>query len=310
MKSVFLSKAVLLLILCTFFWGSCFPFGKEVLQQVSSFTLIFWRFFIAAICLGLFMKFRHIPFGRMSASQWLIVITVSIVGVGGLNIGLFTGLRYTSSTNGALIMALSPLTTSVIACFFEKRLPSKIQLISLLVSFCGVGVVLTNGSYLLISQFSVNIGDQFVFAGMVAWSLYTYFSQSISRWISVIPYTFLGMVGGLLSISILCIANKEIQPFQELFSSSFIGITEVFYIGLFGTVAGYLLWLNGVKSLGAATASLFFNMVPIFSVLVSIVLGQTVTGIQLIGMVIVIVGLLLPKMLIHILAIRCDVCRD
>ncbi|WP_232012595.1 DMT family transporter [Vibrio aphrogenes] len=67
------------------------------------------------------------------------------------------------------------------------------------------------------------------------------------------------------------------------------------YIGVFETVAGYLLWLNGVRHLGSANAALFFNLVPIFSVLTSYMLGQEVTGLQLFGIMVVIAGLLLPR---------------
>ncbi|WP_249199116.1 EamA family transporter [Photobacterium sp. GJ3] len=48
-------KAVALLILCTFFWGSCFPIGKHALNEVHALTLVFWRFTIAAACLALYM---------------------------------------------------------------------------------------------------------------------------------------------------------------------------------------------------------------------------------------------------------------
>ncbi|MCE0494682.1 DMT family transporter [Vibrio salinus] len=295
MKSV--SKPVFMLILCAFFWGSCFPFGKEALQQVHAYTLVMWRFVIAAICLGIYIKFSRISFGKMSARQWLIAIGVSVIGVGGLNIGLFTGLASTSSTNGALIMALSPLTTSIIACFVHRQFPTRVQVVSLIVSLCGVGLVITNGSYAVIRDFAINNGDILIFSGMLCWSFYTFASQSISRWMPVIPYTFLGMCSGFAVIGGLCLFSGSIHPVDELFSSSVTGILEVVYIGLFGTVAGYLLWLSGVKTLGASTASLFFNFVPVFSVLVSVTIGQAVTSTQLLGMGIVIIGLLIPRLL-------------
>ena len=57
-------------------------------------------------------------------------------------------------------------------------------------------------------------------------------------------------------------------------------LSGVIYIGLFATVIGYLFWFNGVKALGAAKASLFFNFVPVFAALVSLLLGQSLSGIQ------------------------------
>lgn len=295
MKSDSTMKAVIFLIICTFFWGSCFPIGKQVLDEVHALTLVFWRFVIAAVCLAVYLKVARMPKLHLSSSQWLWVIVVSTVGVGGLNLSLFTGLASTSATNGSLIMALSPLMTSLIACIALRTLPSFVQCFSLLVSLTGVLMVVTNGHLETLFSMHINHGDQLIFCGMLAWSLYTYFSQGISRWMPVIHYTFVGMLSGATVIGAMCLLSPEVYPFAELWNSTALGILEVVYIGVFGTVAGYLLWLNGVRHLGSANAALFFNFVPIFSVLTSFMLGQAVTELQLLGIAVVITGLLLPR---------------
>ncbi|CAM2823318.1 DMT family transporter [Vibrio diazotrophicus] len=295
MKSDSTMKAVILLIICTFFWGSCFPIGKHVLEEVHALTLVFWRFVIAALCLAVYLKAVRIPKLNLSSNQWVWVIAVSAVGIGGLNLGLFTGLASTNATNGSLIMALSPLMTSLIACVALRTLPSAMQCFSLLVSLTGVLMVITNGHFEALFSMQINHGDKLIFFGMLAWSFYTYFSQGISRWMPVIPYTFVGMLSGAAVIGVMCLVTPEVHPFAELWNSSVLGISEVLYIGVFGTVAGYLLWLNGVRHLGSANAALFFNFVPIFSVLTSYMLGQAVTELQLLGIAVVITGLLLPR---------------
>lgn len=288
-------KAIVLLIICTFFWGSSFPIGKDALDEVHVLTLVFWRFVIAVVCLAIYVKATHMPQFNLNSRQWLWVIAVSTVGVGGLNLGLFTGLAFTSATNGSLIMALSPLMTSLIACIALRTLPSLVQSFSVLVSLTGVFMVITNGQFEILTSMQINHGDQLVFCGMFAWSLYSYFSQGIGRWMPVIPYTFVGMLSGCAVIGVMCWASPEVHPFAEIWNSTTLGMSEVVYIGVFGTVAGYLLWLNGVRHLGATNAALFFNLVPIFSLLTSYMLGQEVTALQLFGMMVVIAGLLLPQ---------------
>jgi len=68
------------------------------------------------------------------------------------------------------------------------------------------------------------------------------------------------------------------------------------YISLFATVLGYLFWNNGIKQLGAARTSLFFNLVPIFAALSSLLLGQHISLLQWVGMLVVLCGLLLPRL--------------
>jgi len=291
------TKSIILLIICTFFWGSSFPAGKYALTEIHPFTLVLWRFIIASGCLAVYLKWSgNKKRFNLSLSQWSWVIAASVLGVGGLNLGLFTGLTYTSATNGSLIMALSPLMTALIACLITRTLPTFSQCFSLIVSLSGVLLVITNGHLSALLAMKFNHGDKLIFCGMFSWSIYTYLSQGIGRWIQVIPYTFIGMLSGALVIGIMCILTPEVHPFSELAHGSFFSITSVIYIGLFATVAGYLLWLNGVRTLGSANASLFFNFVPIFSVLTSLMLGQTVTLLQMVGIAIVILGLLLPRM--------------
>lgn len=289
-------KAVVLLIICTFFWGSCFPIGKHALNEVHALTLVFWRFVIAALCLVVYLKLFGAERFVLSVKQWCWVIGVSAIGVGGLNLGLFTGLEHTEATNGSLIMALSPLMTALIACIAMRSLPTLPQCLSLVVSLSGVLMVITNGHLEALLKMEFNQGDKMIFSGMLAWSFYTYCSQGISRWIPVIPYTLVGMVSGAAVIGLMCLATPEVKPFAELLGSSSVGLLEVAYIGLFGTVAGYLLWLNGVRELGSPTAALFFNFVPVFAVLTAYMMGQAVTQLQLIGIAIVILGLLLPRL--------------
>ncbi|WP_111637283.1 DMT family transporter [Marinomonas shanghaiensis] len=289
-------NAVLLLLLCTFFWGACFPVGKHALGEVHALTLVIWRFAIAAVCLFMYAKWKNMSMPSLTARQWAWAMGVSIVGVGGLNLGLFTGLAHTDASNGALIMALSPLATSLIGSLLQRKLPARGAVFSLVVCLSGVLLVLTNGELKRLLGFEFNHGDQMIFLGMLCWSLYTYLTQSVSRWMPMIPYTLVGMLSGLGVISLVTAFSPEVHPWQESLAISGYVLGDLLFIGVFGTVGGYLLWISGVKQLGAANASLFFNFVPVFAALTAFAYGQSVTQLQLLGVGIVIAGLLLPRL--------------
>jgi drug/metabolite transporter (DMT)-like permease len=134
-----------------------------------------------------------------------------------------------------------------------------------------------------------------ILLGMLCWSLYTYLTQGISRWMPMIPYTLVGMLAGFGVIALITALSAEVHPWQESLAMSPMVLADLLFIGVFGTVGGYLLWVSGVKQLGAANASLFFNFVPVFAALTALIFGQNVTSLQLLGMAIVIAGLLLPR---------------
>ena len=290
------TTAVLYLLLCTFLWGASFPVGKHALSEVNALTLVMWRFSIASMCLYLYTKYKHMPIPNLTPKQWAWAIGLSIIGVGGLNLGLFTGLEQTNANNGALIMALSPLVTSLIGSIAQRQFPTKGALFSLVVCLSGVLLVLTDGAFAKLLGFEFNHGDQMIFLGMLCWSLYTYLTQGISRWMPMIPYTLVGMLSGLGVISLMVLFSAEVHPLQESLAISRSVFGDLIFIGVFGTVGGYLLWISGVKQLGAANASLFFNFVPVFAALTAFAYGQQVTALQLLGMAIVIAGLLIPRL--------------
>jgi len=289
------TNAVLFLLLCAVFWGACFPVGKHALGEVHALTLMIWRFTIASICLLVYAKWKHIAFPILTSKQWAYAIGISIIGVSGFNLGVFIGLAHTNASNGALIMALSPLTTSLISSLLQLTLPTKGTIFSLVVCLSGVLIVLTDGELKRLLGFEFNQGDQMIFIGMLCWSVYTYFTQSISRWMPIIPFTIVGMISGVGVISLVSVLSAGVYPLQESLAISQKVFADLVFIGVFGTVAGYLLWISGVKQLGAASASLFFNFVPVFAVLTAFFYGQRVTELQLLGIVIVITGLLFPR---------------
>ena len=291
------------LLICVFSWGSVFPIAKRVLEEMSGESLVFWRFTIAAVTLALYIVFTRQAWPKLSLAQYIVIALVGVIGVGGLNLALFNGLQHTSAANGALIMALSPLVTSIVNGLLQREWLSRQQVFSLVGGLAGVLLVITNGSVQQLLNFSFNQGDVMIAAGMLAWSGYTICSQRVGHWLPVLPFTLLSMIAASVSISVVGLGRGEFHPWLELMELSATAFSSVLYIGLFATVLGYLFWINGVKALGPAKASIFFNLVPVFAALTALAMGQAVTEIQLVGMLIVILALMLP-MLVNLRAAR------
>lgn len=283
-----------MIIICMLLWGSIFPIGKMLLMSMSGASLALYRFIIAVISLGTYMKLRRITLPKLSLFQWLILLLVGMFGVGGFNIALFSGLQQTSATNAALIMSLSPIVTSLLNAILSQKWLTKIQCISLFLSFSGVALVITHGSIDRLLDLNINHGDLIMVMAMLMWSCYTICSQKLNSWASTIPYTQITMAAGLLSLLIFSVMQVESHAWQEIQTFSAIGFVELLYLGLFTTVIGYLFWIQGVSDLGPTRASIFYNLVPVFAALISLVFGQTITDSQFLGMGIVLLGLTLP----------------
>ena len=292
MKKV--SPTIVMVLISVFAWGSVFPIAKHVLFDMSSLSFVIWRFTIALICLTLYLIWIRHRWTRLSVWQYLVIILVGALGVGGFNLSLFSGLQLTSATNGALIMALSPIMTSLIVAIMSRKWLDKKQLFSLTVALSGVILVITDGSIHQLLNLRLNHGDMLVVLAMIAWSGYTICSQKISDWLPSIELTFYTMAAGGTLLFAFSYFQNDVHLWQEFSSLSMISIISVIYMAVVGTVIAYLFWNKGIKELGSAKTSLFFNLVPVFAALVSFLVGQPLTQIELIGMFVVLTGLVGP----------------
>lgn len=285
-----------LLIASTFLWGSLYPIGKNLLNEVTPEALVFFRLLIASLILAIYIKFSREKFSSLSWPQWIWTILICSLGIGGFNIIIFSGLSYTNPTNASIIMSFSPLITSLIVYFMQRRAPPKDKIIGLLVGIIGVFIVITNGNIRTTFSSEINYGDTLIFIGMICWSIYTYCCNSISKWMPTSQFTFLGMISGTALSGIVFHLTSPNSLFEEIENFNSLTMIGIIYIGFFGTVISYFFWLNGVRYLGALTASSFFNFIPVFSLFTASLLGTPISDTQALGVIVVIFGLSIPHL--------------
>ena len=71
-------------------------------------------------------------------------------------------------------------------------------------------------------------------------------------------------------------------------------IVSLLYLGVLGTALAFVWYYMSVKKVGASSASIFNNLVPVFGVAISVVLlGETLLPSMLIGGAIAIAGVMM-----------------
>lgn len=66
----------------------------------------------------------------------------------------------------------------------------------------------------------------------------------------------------------------------------------ILFMAIFTSVLGYLWWNKGIETIGASNTSLFFNLVPVVTMVLLIITGTPVTLVQILGTLLVILGVL------------------
>jgi drug/metabolite transporter (DMT)-like permease len=280
----------LMVIVSTFFWGSNFNAGRAVAGELAPLSAAAERFLLAV---AVFLLLRLWQGKAESQLRWRdagILLALGIVGIFGFNYGFFTALQTTSALNAALIMALSPMISLVFARILLGTGIHLNQLIGILLALLGVFLVITGGQLALLH---IAQGDAWMLGACSLWSLYSVAAKRYATHIPALQLARWTVSIGALALTLAALLLE--QPLQALPQQHWQTHCILFYMALCGTFLAYIFWLKGVQHLGPAQSAIAYNLVPVFTLVVSLLLGRIPSGLQLLGMLVVIAGVLVAN---------------
>jgi drug/metabolite transporter (DMT)-like permease len=278
----------LLLVLTTLFWGANFNLGKYVLAFMSPLAAASWRFALASVLMLAYLWFKEGVDWAGIRRNLVPLGVMALVGIFGFNVCFFYGLQTTSSVNGALIMTLNPTLTVLLAALVVGEAISWRQVLGLGLSMAGVVIVVTGGKWQALTGLGVATGDGLLLLGNLCWAVYSVIGKRAVKGLSPIQTTSVTMVLGALAIGALSVmVSPDTLRLPPAPSLAALGA-----MALFGTVLAYLWWNDGLRTIGPARTSVFIDLVPIFTMLIAMALGEHVMLSQWVGAVLVTSGVL------------------
>ena len=277
----------LLLVVCTFFWGSNFNAAHFIADEVEPLTAAAERFGLAMLVLLAMRFWRGRGESRLTPRTILVLVLLGWVGVFGFNYAFFYALHSTSALNGALIMALSPMVTALLSALVLGTALSVQQVAGILVAFGGVVLVITGGEF---SHLQMADGDRWMLLGCFLWSAYSVLMKWGAASVPSMQQARWTISSGALLLVAMALWREN--PLHDLGQQTPGASLVLLYMSLCGTVLAYIFWLKGVDVLGPQRAALGFNLVPVFALLVNLVLGIWPLWTQWLGLVLVCAGVL------------------
>ncbi len=263
-----------IMVIFSIFFSGAFIAGKFSIMEFPVFSLTFFRFLIAGAILFSILYFRGEDL-RISKSDMPHVVILSLLGVVGYHVFFFTALKYTSSVNTSLIAASNPIMTTILASIFLKEKVSPKAASGILLSFIGVSVIVTNGSYEVLRNMNFNIGDLYMLIAVLSFSCYFIILKNVLNRIppmKLTAYIFLFCV--LMLFPAVIIEN----PASYLGNTTARGWGSLLYMSVFASVIAYLLQQISVKRIGPSKTSLYINLIPLFSMIMAyFILGEGIT---------------------------------
>ncbi|MHA2502899.1 MAG: DMT family transporter, partial [Candidatus Kariarchaeaceae archaeon] len=166
----------LMMTIVVIFWGVSWPIGSIVAGEFGPnvFTAAFIRFSIALPALFLIVKLKE---GSLSIPRDLHrnVALLGFMQITLYNFMYLSGLRFTSSSDASLIIAINPTLTALFASrIYEDERFSVKRVIGLIFAFSGVLLIFLESPNEAVPNRL--LGNTLIFMGALIWSLYTTFS--------------------------------------------------------------------------------------------------------------------------------------
>lgn len=285
----------ILMVLTALFWSGAFITGKMAIVQFPPFALTFWRFFFALPFIFLILYLRQPKAWLPKKEQWLPLIFLGIQGTFLYHALFFSSLKYTTAINDSLIGSTNPMVTTFLAMLFFHDKITPLRMTGVLLSFLGVFLTVTNGNWHEIARLQFNPGDLTMFVAVWCFAIYSLFCRKIMQKyrltpLSVTAYTFL--VCTIFSVPFMLWE----KPLNYLPHTTAVGWLSIIYMTIFSSVLGYLFQLIAIKKIGAPKSSIFINLVPVFTIILSIlILGENFSLFKLISAGIIITGVYLTS---------------
>lgn len=273
-------------ILALLIWSTSFIGTKMAYASFPPITLGAARFVIASVVLGivLFAKKELIR----PAPKDLGVIALS--GVLGITL-YFTmeniGVSLTTASNAALIVASYPAITALLELLLYKVRISKGSILGITLAMAGVYVLSYAGASA--EEDHQVIGNLILIATGFVWAFYNFTTRKVVNKYPAITLSFYQTVAG--TVCFIPLAWLEQNEWQTPTTAS---LAVLLYLGVSCSVLAFLLYNFGLRKLSSSVSVSLMNLVPIFGVLFSvIVLKETISWQQMMGGIIVIIGVLL-----------------
>ena len=280
----------LLLIGVTLFWAGAFSAAKTALREIPPFSLAALRFLIAGVIL-LAVLAKKEGLGILFRRETLYFpLLLGLIGVFGYSALLFWGVKLSTAINGSLIAGANPAaTTGLAALFLGERITGRIAT-GIAVSFLGVAVVMTKGSFEVLQQLEFNAGDLLLLASLFCFALNSILAKKAMKHLSAWAVTASGCIVG--SILLMPFAGAELASGAWGSPTPTTWICVV-YLAVFASVLAYAWYFAAIHALGAGRASIFTNVVPIVGTAIAVAfVDEDLVPAHLVGAALVVGGVL------------------
>lgn len=266
-------------------WGSSFLLVKLIIDEFSPLGITFIRSSAGALVLLAIVARKRLALPRTPIHLFHIGVVSLLLGVAPTLMVSFGAKGISSSVGGVLSASIPTATVIATLTFFPSQRATRNQMLGVAMGLVGIA---------LISEVMSGVGTNeprsilLVLAATMCYGLGLPYSK---RYVLTMPYS-----GYALAATQVLIAAVVLLPFTFIFDTTVgpvtaSGVAYMLTLGIFGSGFAFVWNLRVVELAGSTIASSVAYLTPIVAaVLGFLVLDETLTPVQILGIAIVVVS--------------------
>lgn len=282
-------------LLTIIIWGTTFISTKILLVDFQPVEILFFRFVMGLLALLLVYPHR---LKRTDLKQEMIFAASGLCGICLYYLLENIALTYTMASNVGVIISVAPFFTAILTHLFikgEEKLRGNFFL-GFVVAMAGIFLISFNGSKLELNP----MGDFLALLAALVWACYSVLTKKISGYgyHTILTTRRVFFYGILFMIPTLFLF--DFKPELSRFANP-VCLFNIVYLGLGASALCFVTWNFAVKVLGAVKTSVYIYMVPVITVVTSVlILHENITVLAGVGTVLILAGLFLSERRIQI----------
>ncbi len=290
-------KYDLALLFAVLVWGVNFVVIKAALAVMPAHVMNVFRFLVSASVLGALYAAQQRRAGQSFVEPMRThgrsLFALGMLGFLFYQVCFIVGVDHTTAGNAALIMAGAPLWTALLGHFLGFDVMKAGGWLGLVLTFVGAAVIVVGGAGEIDLSDDTFFGNVLMTAGAVLWGAYTAFSKPLSRHVTPLSISFLGLLCALPFLLALGAYYLGEVAWERV--TLWIWAAILFSGGLSIGIA-VVIWNTAVRNVGPSQTAVYGNLVPVVALVSgALLLGEPVLPAQLAGGALILLGLVLMR---------------
>lgn len=272
------------------FWGMSFIWSSFLLKYYQPITIIFFRLILSSCFLFILIRFFWAS-EKIRRKDIPLLFLSAIFNPFLYFIGENYGLKFSSPTIAAVIIATIPVFSPLVAYMLVKEKLAFINIVGIVVSFAGVIMMLVYRG----DVFQTNFTGILFLSGAVLSSLFysVLLKKLIVKYSAVILIAYQNFIGIFLFLPIFLIFEARTIITIHL---NFEIVSSFVLLSILASSLSFVFYAHSVKLLGISKTNIFSNLIPVLTAFFSFLYSlESFSLHKIIGIAVVITGVYLSQ---------------